>query len=157
VTATRGGSDNVEGTDTTRKKWDAQGLSMINGVLHVHCKQCGPKTTYSTGLHKVFVEQGSSFKLASTHPYAKECNKLRQNNPAISKAKSAPSSSSSLPSSSTGSLMISVDHSNLEQNLADFKWNSTDPNASQLSEMFRTLFLNLWGVAGLVVTVPSLC
>jgi hypothetical protein len=142
ATTTRGGSDNVDGTDNTRKKWDAQGMSMINGVLHVHCKQCGPNTTHSTGLHKAFIEQGSSFKLASTHPYAKECIKLGQNNPAISKAMSTPSSTSSLLSSSTGSSMISIDRSKLEQNLADFERSSTDPNASQLSEMFRTLFLN---------------
>jgi hypothetical protein len=117
-------------------------MSMINGVLHVHCKQGGPNTTHSTGLHKAFIEQGSSFKLASTHPYAKECIKLGQNNPAISKAMSTPSSTSSLLSLSTGSSMISIDRSKLEQNLADFERSSTDPNASQLSEMFRTLFLN---------------
>jgi hypothetical protein len=116
---------------------------MINGVIHVHCKQCGPNTTHSTGLQKAFVEQGSSFKLALTHPYAKECIKLRQNNPAVSKAMSAPPSSSSLPSTlSTGSSMISIDRSKIEQNLAVFERDSTDPNVSQLSEMFRTLFLN---------------
>jgi hypothetical protein len=31
------------------------------------------------------------------------------------------------------------------KNLADFKRNSTDLNASQLSKMFQTLFLNLMG------------
>jgi hypothetical protein len=63
---------------------------MINGFLHNNCKQCGPNTLHSTRLHKVFVEQGSSFKFASTHPYAKECIKLGKHNPAI---KPAPSSS----------------------------------------------------------------
>ena len=31
-----GGGNKVEGADYTRKRWEAQGLFMINGVLHVH-------------------------------------------------------------------------------------------------------------------------
>ena len=68
MTTAREGAGNAENTNYNRKKWDAQGLSMINGVLHINCKQCGPNIMHSTGLHKTFVEQGSSFKLASTHP-----------------------------------------------------------------------------------------
>jgi hypothetical protein len=52
-----GGSDKVEGADYTRKRWETQGLSLMNGVLQVHCKQCIPNTTHSTRLHKAFVEQ----------------------------------------------------------------------------------------------------
>ena len=65
-------SGNVEDTDYNRKKWNAEGLSMINGVLHIHWKQCGPNTTHSTGLHNAFVKQGPSFKLTLTYPYAKD-------------------------------------------------------------------------------------
>ena len=40
-----------------------------------------------------------------------------------------------------GSTLVSIDCSKIEQSLADFERNSTDPNASQLSEMFRTMLL----------------
>ena len=113
---------------------------MINGDLHINYKQCDPNTTYSTGLLKAFLEQGSSFKIALRHPYTKECVKLGQNNHAVSKL--ATSSFPSLHYLSTGSSLISIDQSRFEQTLADFEWNSTDPNASQLSEMFWTLLLN---------------
>ncbi len=142
MTTARGGAGNVENANYNRKKWHAQGLSMINGVLHVNCKQCGSNTTHSTGLHKAFIEQGSSFKLASTHPYAKECTKLGQNNPAVGQPVPSSLSLSLLHSPSTGSSLISVDWSKFEQALADFKRNSADPNASQRSEMFWTLYLN---------------
>ena len=86
-------------------------------------------------MHSLFVEQGASFKLNATHPYVKECAKLQQTIPAT-----APVSTTSA-SALAGSFMVSVDHNKLEQTLSDFERNSTDPNASQLSEMFRTLFL----------------
>jgi hypothetical protein len=113
-------------------------MSLINGVLHFHCKHCGYNTTHATKTHSLFEEQGDSFRLNATHPYVKECAKLNQAYPATASAASC----AKPPMASAASTMVSVDRSKLEQTLADFERNSTDPSASQLSEMFRTLFLN---------------
>ena len=128
----------LEGVDYQRKKWADQGMSLINGVLHLHCKQCGNNTTHASKTHSLFEEQGESFRLNATHPYVKECAKLNQKYPAT-----APTTSGTKPPmASTASTMVSVDRSKLEQTLVNFERNSTDPSASQLSKMFRTLFLN---------------
>jgi hypothetical protein len=73
-----GGDAKLEGADYQRKKWADQGMSLINGVLHLHCKHCGYNTTHATKTHSLFEEQGESFRLNSTHPYVKECAKLNQ-------------------------------------------------------------------------------
>lgn len=138
---TGGKKDTIDSADYQRKKWSDQGMSLINGVLHVHCKKCGYNTTHSTGLHSKFVEQGASFKLNATHPYVKECAKLQQK----LTAPTAPAPAPSHPPTggkTLGASTVTVDRAKVEQTLADFERNSTDPNASQLSEMFRTLLLN---------------
>ena len=133
-----GGAPKLEGADYQWKKWADQGMSLINGVLHLHCKQCGYNTTHSTKTHSIFAEQGTSFRLNSTHPYVKECAKLNQQYPASVSATSGPRPTIA-PSAST---MVSVDRSKLEHTLADIERNSTDPSASRLSEMLRALLLN---------------
>ena len=133
-----GGAPKPDGANYQRKKWADQGMSLINGVLHLHCKQCGYNTSHSTKTHSIFAEQGSSFRLNSTHPYVKECAKLNQQYPASASATSGPKPTVA-PSAST---VVSVDRSKLEHTLANFERNSSDPGASQLTEMLRALLLN---------------
>jgi hypothetical protein len=141
-----GGSDGNKTGDYNRKKWDDNhtNMSMVQGKLMVNCKQCGLNTTHSTKLHKAFVSQGAAWKLRSDHPYAVECAKIGQYNPAVQAVPPpAPNPEQPPPNTpSTGSSMVSIDRIKFEKSLSDFERTSTDPNASQMSEMFRSLFLN---------------
>jgi hypothetical protein len=136
--------------DYNRKKWDDNHMTMVEGKLYVNCKQCGLNTTHSTKLHKAFAAKGSAWRLKADHPYAIECAKLGQFNPSIAGTVASSGTTpgqqqlpgSSSQSSGGASSMISIDRSKFEQSLADFERTSTDPNASQMSEMFRSLFLN---------------
>lgn len=135
-------------SDYNRKEWDAQKFSMVDGKLHVTCKKCGPNTTHSTGLHGAWRKAGTNWKLSIEHPYAKECRRLGQHNPAIGEptgqggGQQPPAQPQPSSGSSTGSSWVSIDRTKFEQSLVDFERTSTDPNASQMSEMFRSLFLN---------------
>jgi hypothetical protein len=141
------GKGKTDSPDYNRKQWETHGISLVNGKLHVMCKKCGPNTTHSTGLHNEFIEKGSAFRLKASHPYAKECIAHGQSNPVISGSTAttnqpAPPSTAPTPAPPSGSSLITIDRNKLEQSLSDFERNSTDPNASQMSEMFRSLFLN---------------
>ena len=139
-----GGDSNtgkIGNIEYNRKTWEAQHFSLVDGKLHVYCKKCGPNTTHSTGLHAACKAMGSNWQVPAYHPFAVECNRLGQNNPAVSRQSGGgpPSSNSS---QGTGSSMLSIDRSTIEQRLSDYERTSTDPNASQMSEMFRSMFLN---------------
>ena len=91
------------------------------------------------------MKNSSSFKLASTHFYIKECTRLAQGYTGVMKTASGivPSPpTASGPVAATGLTTLTIKRSKLESMLADYERNSTNPNASDLSDMMRSLFLN---------------
>jgi hypothetical protein len=137
-----GKKDKTEKTkdpDYQRKVWANSGISMVNGVLMLHCKTCGYNTTHGTKLHEAWASNPSSFKLSENHMYERERKKVGQSgqNP----PPTPPTHQPRLPSASSSTL-ISFTRAELEAKLSALERTSTNPNASELSEYFRSVFLN---------------
>ncbi len=118
-------------------------------MLYINCKTCGLNTSHWTRQHDAYVKNSSSFKLASTHFYIKECTRLSQGYTAVMKTASGtvpPPPSVHVPvrgpAPATGSTTLTIQRGKLESMLADYKFNSTNPNALDLSDMIQSLFLN---------------
>jgi hypothetical protein len=112
---------------------------MVNGVLMIHCKTCGYNTTHGTKLHETWSANPSSFKLSANHMYEREKRKLglsAQNPPPN------PPSQPQQPPATGSSTLISFTRAELEAKLSAIERTSTNPNASELSEYFRSVFLN---------------
>jgi ribosomal protein L37E len=45
---------------------------MVDGKLHVMCKQCGWNTAHSSRIYSACQAMGASWKLPTNHPYAIE-------------------------------------------------------------------------------------
>ena len=143
-----GGGSNKSGKNSPeyqRKQWEANACNMVDGVLYINCKTCGLNTSHGTRQHDAYVKNSSSFKLPSTHFYVKECPCLAQGYTGVMKTASGmvpPPPSAPGPAPATGSTTLTIQRSKLESMLADYERNSTNPNASDLSDMMRSLFLN---------------
>ena len=74
--------------------------------------------------------------------------------PAIEKGTSPSGGTRQGTLASTVSGMVSIEQAKFEQLLSDFEHNSRDLNASEMSKMLRSLFLNQWGVVLLDATRP---
>jgi hypothetical protein len=137
-----GKSDNPE---YVRKKWEQQGLSFVDGKLLVYCKKCGPNSTHSSKYHGEWEKKGALFKLPANHPYVMECTRLVQSVTSASvpaPAAPGPGPVAPPPASAPAATTVTIDRSRFERALSDYERNPTDPNASGLSEMFRSMFLN---------------
>jgi hypothetical protein len=114
-------------SDYNCKEWDTQKFSIVDGKLHVNCKQCGPNTTHSSGLHGAWMRAGTNWKLSFEHPYARECRRLGQHNPAIGEpmgqggGQKPPEQQNPPSGSSTGCSLVWIDRIKFEQSLADFE------------------------------------
>jgi hypothetical protein len=76
-----------------------------------------------------------------------ECTRLVQSVtsasvPAPAAPAPAPAPIAPPPASAPAATTVTIDRSRFERALSDYERNSTDPNASGLSEMFRSMFLN---------------
>ncbi len=82
IKSSGGGSDSNKSDKNSpeyqRKQWEANACNMVDGVLYINCKTCGLNTSHETRQHDAYVTNSSSFKLASTHFYVKECTHLAQ-------------------------------------------------------------------------------
>jgi hypothetical protein len=122
-------------------------MSMINGLLHIKCKHCGYNTSHGTKHHAEWQKEGSNFKLPASHIFVKECASLSQvTNASIGTLPLAGTAPCPQPPSvgptTAPTTTLSINKSKLESALSDFERNSTDPNASALSDVFRSMFLN---------------
>lgn len=138
------GKGNVDksSSEYRRKVWEANGMQLINGVLHVRCAKCGMNTTHTTKTHDSYVSNPSTFRLPETHCYVKECARLAAPSavspPPPTNAGAGPGDSAA--GSAAG--MITMDRATLERKLSSFERTSTDPNASAVAEAIRALILN---------------
>ena len=121
--------------DKERKLWEAAGIQMVNGSILVHCKRCGLNGTHSTGSHKEWAKNPSGFSLPDSHPY-KQALVAHGSDPPSSVGTGGTGASTM---SSMGTGMLSV--TDVEHRLAEFERTSTDPNASAITEMLRSLLL----------------
>ena len=113
--------------------------------LYINLKTYGLDTSHGTWQHDAYVKNSSSFKLASTLFYIKECTRLAQGYTGVMKTASGtvpPPPTVSGPAAATGSTTLTIKRSKLVSMLADYKCNSTNPNALDLLDMMRSLFLN---------------
>jgi hypothetical protein len=122
-----------------RKQWEANACSMVDGVLYINCKTCGLNTSHGTRQHESFAKNPSSFKLSSSHFYVKECTRLSQGYSGAFKTTGSTAPPPAAPPN-TGSSILTIERSRLESALSDYERTSTNPNASELSEMMRSLF-----------------
>jgi hypothetical protein len=132
-------NEKMKDPDYQRKVWANSGISMVNGILMIHCKTCGYNTTHGTKLHEPWAANPTSFKLSANHMYEHEKKKLGLSgqNPLPNPPTNPP------PPPSTGSsTMISFSRAELEAKLSAIECTSTNPNASELSEYFHSVFLN---------------
>ena len=128
-----------------RKQWEANTCNMVDGVLYINSKTCRLNTSHGIRQHDAYVKNSSSLKLASTHFYVKECTCLAQGYTGVMKTASGMVTSPPTvpgPASATGLTTLTIQRSKLESMLADYECNSTNPDASDLSDMLRSLFLN---------------
>eukprot|EP00956_Cyclotella_meneghiniana_P009509 scaffold13164_cov56-Cyclotella_meneghiniana.AAC.1 len=125
--------------DYQHKVWANSGISMVNGVLMLHCKTCGYNTTHGTKLHDAWSSNPTSFRLSENHMYEREKKKLGQSGPSpmVNPSTQPQQSTPAVPST-----MISFTRAELEAKLSAVERTSTNPNASELSEYFRSVFLN---------------
>ena len=121
-----------------RKVWEAAGIQSVNGTLMVQCKTCGLNSTHSTKFHSAWQSNPTSFKLPASHPYSRALSNIK---PPV-QPPSQPPTQSPGQGSGGGSGMISWKRADLEAKLSSFERNSTDPNASCVSEAIRALLLN---------------
>ena len=132
-----------EGGDTQyrRKVWDKSNMAMVNGALHVKCKKCGMNQTHSSGFHDAWNRDRANFVLPDTHPYSREKCLLA----GVASMPTAPTrpptpKPTSVPTSDPDTLTFS--RAELETKIAHTERNSTDPNASSIASMLRSMFLN---------------
>ncbi len=130
----RGSNVDKSSPEYQRKVWEAAGIKMDGGTLKVKCKTCGYNTTHSTRLHDAWAANPSTFRLDSKHPYAQECAKLKQSPSCVPCAPPAPTANSNKT--------VTFDKATLEQKISAFERNSTNPNASDISDAMRAFFLN---------------
>ena len=134
-----------------RKRWENNSCTMVNGVLYINCKKCGFNTSHSSKFHNDFAKNPSSYKMAGTHFYVKECAAIGQSYGGVMKTITSPAGvhtpppppppTQPPPTVNSGS-MVSIDRNKPEGALAEYERKSTNPNASELTDMFRSLFLN---------------
>jgi len=117
-----------------RKVWEAAGIKMDGGTLKVRCKTCGYNTIHSTRLHDAWAANPTTFRLDSKHPYAQECAKLNQPPPTVPHPPHDPAANTAKT--------VTFDKAALEQKISAFERNSTNPNASDISDAMRAFFLN---------------
>lgn len=117
---------------------------MVNGVLYLNCKSCGLNTSHGSRQHGAYIKNPSSFKLSKAHFYVRECTRLAQGyTGALNRATSGsavPSPAAPAPAPATGGSTLTIDRSRLESALSDYERTSTNPNASELTDMVRSLF-----------------
>jgi hypothetical protein len=113
---------------------------MVNGTLMLSCKTCGYNTTHSTKFHGAWAENPASFKLSANHMYEREKKRIGQGGPPVNPPPSAPAPPSTSAGGTAG--VISFTRAELEAKLAAVERTSTNPNASEMSEYFRSVFLN---------------
>ena len=128
-----------------RKIWEANGMKLVNGVLHVNCSKCGLNTTHSTKHHDRWARNPNSFKLPATHVYVQQCAQLGSSfgaPPPPTNNNTPPLTISTGGSGSGSAGTITLDRATLESNLTAFERTLTDPNASTVTEAIRSLLLN---------------
>lgn len=105
----------------------------------LHCKTCGYNTTHGTKLHDAWSSNPTSFRLSENHMYEREKKKLGQSGPSpmVNPSTQPQQSTPAVPST-----MISFTRAELEAKLSAVERTSTNPNMSELSEYFRSVFLN---------------
>ena len=121
-----------------RKVWASNAMTFQNGKLYVNCKTCGLNLNHSTKYHPAWIANKATFKMPANNFYMQECARLQQDN----SGSHIPPSDNSVPRAPTagsGSGMVSL--ADLDKKLSDFERNSTDPNASSMTEMLRALLL----------------
>jgi hypothetical protein len=147
----RGRNQPKKGTaEYQRRAWKQAGISVVNGVLMVSCKECGLNLTHSTGKHDEWAENPAAFQLAPSHPYSQACAKLgiSPGQPIPTAAPVAapppPAASSVQPPQPSGqaSSLLAFDRAQLEQKISAFERTSTNPSASDVSDALRALLLN---------------
>jgi hypothetical protein len=126
--------------DYQRKVWESNSCKFLDGKLHINCKTCGFNLTHGSRQHSEWNENRDSFRLPQSHFYMKECRRLNQANGFVT----APTTSTSTgpATSSSQGPTISISRAQLEQTISNFERTSTDPNATALTDMLRSLFLN---------------
>ena len=129
-------------------KPDSNGLGLINGVLHMHCKKCGWNQTHTTGHHVSWKSNPASFVLPSEHPYSKIMSPSRQYppssviNPHSAMASVAPSNTSTLVAADDAdSMVISRSKTKTALEMAARTTDSADV-AEALEAVARALNLN---------------
>jgi hypothetical protein len=112
-------------------------------VALISCKTCGMNATHGTAHHSAFMLNPTSFSLPATHPlhmarqFAGQRGTLVPYRPPQPPTVTPPT----LPGPNNAHT-LTIDRSEFENRLAIFERNSTDPNASDLSEALRSIFLN---------------
>jgi hypothetical protein len=136
----KGKGDKEKKPDYQRKVWANSGIHMVNGTLMLSCKTCGYNTTHSMKFHGAWAKNPDSFKLSANHMYEREKKRIGQGGPPANPPPKAPAPPSTGTGGSAG--VISFTRAELEAKLAAVERTSTNPNASELSEYFRSVFLN---------------
>ena len=127
-----------------RKQWQANGCHMVNGVLYLNCSVCGLNTNHSNRRHEDYAKNPTVFRLTRNHFYVRECKRLGQGYGGQMKTITgdAPAPAPTPAQASSGSAnMVTLEKGKLESALSDYERNSTNPEASELADMFRSLFL----------------
>ena len=135
-----GGDKPQKGTaEYNRKQWESNACSMVDGVLYIKCKTCGLNMNHGSRSHSEYAKNPATFRLASTHFYVKECIRLGQGyGGGLAATHGGPTVTPAPPSDSS---MITIDKNKVERLLADYERTSTNPNASEMTEMMRSLLL----------------
>jgi hypothetical protein len=97
-------------------------------------------TPHSTKFHSAWAKNPASFKLSANHMYDREKKRIGQGGPPVYLPPSAPAPPSTSAGGTAG--VISFTRAELEAKLAAVERTSTNPNASEMSEYFRSVFLN---------------
>ena len=125
-----------------RKQWQANGCTMVNGVLYMNCRVCGLNTNHSSRRHEAYAKNPTSYQMSGNHFYVKECKRLGQGYGGQMKTISGEGTAPAPAPASGGSAnMVTFEKNKLESALSDYERNSTNPEASELADMFRSLFL----------------
>jgi len=133
-----GGKEEKVGPESQRKKWDNQGLHLVNGELMLHCKTCGYNDTHGSGGHVKW----------QSNPNKKH-NGLERERALLAckgtEGATPPPTSVSDQSTLTGTsggTTLTFSRASLEQRFSSFERNSTDPNAANIAAAMRSMFLN---------------
>ena len=142
----RGNPSSGDAVEYNRKAWENSGIKFdSDGVLKVNCKFCGLNTTHSSGFHGAYLQNPSSFVLPPNHPYIHACHILKttrgQNAPATPTKAQPPAQPTGQDSSGRSGALV-LDRAQIESKMSQYERNSTDPNASNIVDAFRS-FLSL--------------